>query len=333
MWIFLRLRSLAHSLTLTHLHPLSHPRTHPRTHSLTKLQARSISKSTRTETVGSGIIVHSNTDPVGYDSLQVTSASDSLQVTSASDQHNTAPVNSGAFLKTISSTIKASIRNSMRSIILSTKNAVGTASHITVYTEHTSVVKGKTEFPSMSNHDSPVTRLTGLFPTGSAHADSNNRHHHSRLNHHRHKPGNLKRLASNLNHSQKHEENWKSVFPFQSPRILYFAIDLVITLNSLYFSWWTTNFVWIAGYMSADGSISLWRFLSALAAVLTFPLLTSAIRSSTILKALTCLDLEVMTAVVERNTNKRALVERYTTPPLTHYHTHYHNINSYSTTH
>jgi len=97
------------------------------------------------------------------------------------------------------------------------------------------------------------------------------------------------------------KQNFKELFLFKRPSLFYGLISFVITCNSLYLAFWATNHIFLIfqldGYMHR-----LWYILVTLAPpIITFPTIFLAIRSSTIMKAITLLDLTVVAKVIEQS--------------------------------
>jgi hypothetical protein len=113
-------------------------------------------------------------------------------------------------------------------------------------------------------------------------------------------------MKSNFGHS-----NFADVFIFGRPWVFYAMIDVVITCNSLYLAWWTTNFVLVAMRAENIEIEALLALVSLVPAMLTFPIISYAIKSSSILKALSSLNLDVVASVVEKTESNLAAVESF----------------------
>ena len=111
-------------------------------------------------------------------------------------------------------------------------------------------------------------------------------------------------MQSNFGH-----QNFTDVFVFGRPQVFYNCIDWVITCNSLYLAWWTTNFVISANNADGEGSVTALALISLVPPMLTFPVISYAIKSSTILKALSSLNLDVVATVVEKTESNLTAVE------------------------
>ena len=120
---------------------------------------------------------------------------------------------------------------------------------------------------------------------------------------------NLKeKLRGGYNDGTKHAIYFKDIFVWRRPGLYYGAIDVVMTANSLYLSWWITTFIFVAQEQDTVGLSLLWIFVSLLPALITFPLLGVVIRTSTVLKSFTELDLDAVASVVEETMEIRKFV-------------------------
>lgn len=108
-----------------------------------------------------------------------------------------------------------------------------------------------------------------------------------------------KKIKTKIKTNYSHQK-FPDVFPFHRPEIFYLLLHALITCNSLYLALWTTNFAIIANRSDQRGHTAMLIILSILPAVLAFPFVSQAIKSSSILKAVTKLDLDVLSAVVEQ---------------------------------
>jgi hypothetical protein len=97
------------------------------------------------------------------------------------------------------------------------------------------------------------------------------------------------------------KQNFKDIFLFKSPTLYYNLISFVITCNSLYLAWWATNFLFVI--LKLDGNMHqvLLVLASLIPPLVTFPTIFLVIRSSTIMKAITLLDLTVVAKVIEQS--------------------------------
>ena len=105
------------------------------------------------------------------------------------------------------------------------------------------------------------------------------------------------------------KQNFKDIFPFKSPELFYNMISFIITCNSLYLAWWATHFLFVILKVDNFCLQLKWAICALIPPLVAFPTIFLAIRSSTILKATTCLDLYVVAAVIEKsqaNTNMLA---------------------------
>ena len=118
----------------------------------------------------------------------------------------------------------------------------------------------------------------------------------------------LQQFKRNMQNNFGHE-NFTNVFVFGRPQVFYNCIDWVITCNSLYLAWWTTNFVIYANNADGEGLATALSLISLIPPMLTFPVISYAIKSSTILKALSSLNLDVVATVVEKTESNLTDVE------------------------
>jgi hypothetical protein len=112
------------------------------------------------------------------------------------------------------------------------------------------------------------------------------------------------RLKNNFN-----KQNFKKVFLFGAPELFYSMISFVITCNSLYLAWWSTHIAKLIIFTIKDPLLMM--FVSLLPAVLTLPFLALAIRSSSVLRAITYLSLEVVGSVMDRSAANAASLEEF----------------------
>eukprot|EP00602_Paraphysomonas_sp_CaronLab_P004195 CAMPEP_0185026600 /NCGR_PEP_ID=MMETSP1103-20130426/10950_1 /TAXON_ID=36769 /ORGANISM="Paraphysomonas bandaiensis, Strain Caron Lab Isolate" /LENGTH=801 /DNA_ID=CAMNT_0027560235 /DNA_START=330 /DNA_END=2735 /DNA_ORIENTATION=+ len=103
---------------------------------------------------------------------------------------------------------------------------------------------------------------------------------------------------------------FNDIFLFGMPQLYFGLMSLVITCNSLYLAWWTTNFLMFILKLKDISDTSMLIALSALPPLLTFPFLYLAVKASSILKALSRLDLDIVSAVVEK-TESNAATKRF----------------------
>lgn len=108
------------------------------------------------------------------------------------------------------------------------------------------------------------------------------------------------KLRMGYNDGAGHTIYFKDIFTWKLPYLYYGAIDLVMTANSLYISWWITTFIFVARRLNDPLEGLLWIFISLLPALLIFPILGVVVRTATILKSLTELDLDAVATVVEK---------------------------------
>jgi Ca2+-binding EF-hand superfamily protein len=92
---------------------------------------------------------------------------------------------------------------------------------------------------------------------------------------------------------------FKDIFLFGDPIYYRAFISWLMTGNALYLAWWLTTFTFAATKLSNVGDIFFWFVFPLVPAILAFPLLAIVIKSSTTLKAITEIDLEVVSEVME----------------------------------
>lgn len=97
-----------------------------------------------------------------------------------------------------------------------------------------------------------------------------------------------------------HKTLFREIFLFGNPEYYAIFINWVMTGNALYLAWWLTTFTFAATKIGSIGSAVLWFLLPLVPAILTFPLLAMIIKSSTNLKAITEIDLEIVSEVMEK---------------------------------
>ena len=105
----------------------------------------------------------------------------------------------------------------------------------------------------------------------------------------------------NIVRTNFNKQNFKEIFLFKSPCLFYNLIIFVSTCNSLYLAWWATNFLFLI--LRLDGTLSQLSFflVSLVPPLVTLPTIFLAIRSSTIVKAISLLDLSVVAHVIEQS--------------------------------
>jgi hypothetical protein len=105
------------------------------------------------------------------------------------------------------------------------------------------------------------------------------------------------------------KQNYRDVFLFENPALFYLLINIVMACNSLYLALWTTNFAIIANRGDSKGHAAMLVILSILPALFALPFVSQAIKSSSILKAVTKLNLDVVSAVVERTEARIKIID------------------------
>jgi len=108
------------------------------------------------------------------------------------------------------------------------------------------------------------------------------------------------KLRIGFNDGADHITNFRDIFLWKRPELFYGLIDVVMTANSLYLSWWVTTFSFVAYRLGHTGESFMWMFVALLPPLCTFPLLAIVIRTATILRSLTELDLDVVASVMEK---------------------------------
>lgn len=113
----------------------------------------------------------------------------------------------------------------------------------------------------------------------------------------------LKSILSNgfsMDGKEKHKIHFCDVFFMNRPYLFYWAIDLIIVCNSFYLSWWITTICIAAATLENVPEVILYEIISLLPTLLIIYCLTLLIKTSTILKALTELDLDIVTLVFKK---------------------------------
>jgi hypothetical protein len=105
------------------------------------------------------------------------------------------------------------------------------------------------------------------------------------------------------------KQNFADVFVFQNPSLFHTLINIAIACNSLYLALWTTNFAIIANRGHHPAHSALLIVLSLLPALFALPFISQAIKSSSILKAVTKLNLDVVSSVVEKTETRIKVLE------------------------
>jgi hypothetical protein len=105
------------------------------------------------------------------------------------------------------------------------------------------------------------------------------------------------------------QQRFPDVFLLQSPEAYYTLLHSIITCNSLYLALWTTNFAIIANRGHHPAHSALLIVLSLLPALFALPFISQAIKSSSILKAVTKLNLDVVSSVVEKTETRIKVLE------------------------
>jgi len=108
------------------------------------------------------------------------------------------------------------------------------------------------------------------------------------------------------------KQNFRGVFWFRWPELLYGLVDFVITCNSLYLAWWSTHVVSVA-LESSHGPDTTARLIviALLPALIGFPFLAMAIRSVSVLKAITLLNLDIVGSVMEKSATNAAASDEF----------------------
>lgn len=112
------------------------------------------------------------------------------------------------------------------------------------------------------------------------------------------------RLKRNFN-----KQNFKKVFLFGAPELFYSAVSFVITCNSLYLAWWSTHISTLTLDSARDPVLMM--LISLLPAILTLPFLALSIRSSSVLRAITYLSMEVVGSVMDKSAANALSLEEF----------------------
>jgi hypothetical protein len=105
----------------------------------------------------------------------------------------------------------------------------------------------------------------------------------------------------------RHNVTDKDVYFFQRAGMFYHMLSFVITCNSLYMAWWATSFIFVI-LSHESGSLNRlgMAVISLIPPVIAFPTIFLAIRSASIMKAITVLDLTVVAKVIEQSKENTA---------------------------
>jgi len=95
-------------------------------------------------------------------------------------------------------------------------------------------------------------------------------------------------------------KEFSSIYMWKMPNLYFISIQYLLQLNSMYFAFWCTNYVVLPHYSSNE---ILWQFLSILPLFLIVPLLALMIKTSSVLKAISMLDPEVVGRILEDDEN------------------------------
>jgi hypothetical protein len=93
---------------------------------------------------------------------------------------------------------------------------------------------------------------------------------------------------------------FRDIYLFGDPAYYTTFINWLMTGNALYLAWWLTTFTFVATKLNSIQDIIFWFLFPLVPAILTFPLLAMIIKSSTNLKAITEIDLEIVSEVLEK---------------------------------
>jgi hypothetical protein len=109
-----------------------------------------------------------------------------------------------------------------------------------------------------------------------------------------------KRLKAGYNDGTVHSVNFRDIFVFGKPTLMPEFVNVVMLGTSLYLGYWVTTFMFIAFRTSSTLEGVLWLIATLLPVVLSVPILSIAIKTSTLLKALTELDVDNVVATIKR---------------------------------
>jgi hypothetical protein len=105
-----------------------------------------------------------------------------------------------------------------------------------------------------------------------------------------------------------HNIMFADIYLFGRPEFFNSCVNIFLTGNSLYLSWWLTTFTFAAARTSTVGSAVLWFFFPLIPAICSLYVLALAIRSSTTLRALTEIDLDIVSDVMDKTEEIRKYV-------------------------
>jgi len=106
-------------------------------------------------------------------------------------------------------------------------------------------------------------------------------------------------------------QKFLDIFLFQNPELYYLMLQCLIASNAFYLALWTTNFAIVANRGHNYRLTAAEIILSILPALFSLPFIAQAIKSSSILKAVTKLNLDVVATVVEKTDVKIQLVATF----------------------
>jgi len=104
-------------------------------------------------------------------------------------------------------------------------------------------------------------------------------------------------------------QKFLDIFLFQNPELYYLMLQCLIASNAFYLALWTTNFAIVANRGHNYRLTAAEIILSILPALFSLPFIAQAIKSSSILKAVTKLNLDVVATVVEKTENRIKVIE------------------------
>jgi hypothetical protein len=111
------------------------------------------------------------------------------------------------------------------------------------------------------------------------------------------------KLKSALHNGDEKMINFKDVYLFHNPKYLTYSIHFIITAMCLNLGYWIINFIFVAFDTSTVLEHIIWAIAPTIPLILTFPVLALSIKSATLLKGLSELDIEKVVSTIRRTEN------------------------------
>ena len=105
------------------------------------------------------------------------------------------------------------------------------------------------------------------------------------------------------------KQNYEDVFLFGNASLYYWLVDFSFTCNSLYLAWWVLNFTFLILDSESTQYEKFYKvLLSLLPSIISFISLTFAIRSTTLLRGLTKINITSLINVMKLSQTKTKLL-------------------------